>query len=247
MRLNFQETGSGPPVVLLHGFPLDRSIWSPEGPFRWILPDLRGHGRSPTAPTATMEEQAQDVLELLDALKIDRAAVGGHSMGGYVLFALHRLAPDRLRAGLFIATRSAADSEEGRRGREQTALRILKEGPGFLAASMGDRLFAADDSPHAARLRDIISRTDPQGIAAALRGMAARPDATPQLAAFQAPALVIAGRGDRIVPAAESEAMARAMPRARLEFLERSGHMPMLEEAGRFRTVLVDFLSGLHD
>ena len=77
--------------------------------------------------------------------------------------------------------------------------------------------------------------------------MAARPDSTPQLARFEPPALVVAGRGDRIVPVAESEAMARAMPRAKLEIFDRSGHMPMLEEPERFRSAVRDFLSGLDD
>jgi len=244
MDLDATDAGSGFPVILLHGFPLDRSIWGPRGPFRFILPDLRGHGATPAADSATMDDQARDVLELMDCLKIDRAAIAGHSMGGYVLFALNRLAPERIAAGLFVSTRAAADTGEGRRARETGALRALAEGPGFLAESMIDRLFAPGARPEVTtRIRAVISRSERKGVAAALRGMASRPDSTPDLPRFDKPALVIAGRGDRIVPVAESEAMAAAIPKSRLEIFDRSGHMPMMEEPERFWDVVGDFLS----
>ncbi len=245
MRLDATDLGKGAPVVLLHGFPLDRSIWAsrPAGPFRWILPDLRGHGASPVAETATMEEQARDVIELLDRLGIERAVVGGHSMGGYVLLALLRLAPERVAGAVLVTSRAAADSEEARRAREISALRVLKEGPAFLAEAMVARFFTAGPEPEAAAaVRKLILHTKPEGIAAALRGMAQRADSTALLGTIKVPTLVVVGSGDQIVPAAEGEAMAKAIPGAKLAVFERSGHLPPLEEPDRFRAVLGAFL-----
>src|SRR4051812_26309620 len=102
MLLAYDDFGPGPVVVLLHGFPLNRKIWSAQETsvgsiYRVIAPDLRGHGAS-AAPEGiyTVEVMASDVLELLDALQIREPVVlGGLSMGGYVALALMDMAPER--------------------------------------------------------------------------------------------------------------------------------------------------------
>ncbi len=231
------DRGTGPAILLIHGFPLDRRIWDAQveglaARFRVIAPDLPGHGKSPidTRPY-TMEHFARGLLGLADALGVRRFVAAGHSMGGYILFALHRLAPERLAGAALVSTRANPDTEEGRKAREETARRAEREGVGFLADQMPARVTAPGPRPEVLeRLRLIMSEAQPAGVAAASRAMAARPDATPRLADFRIPALVLAGRGDRIVPPAESEAMARAIPGARLVWCERSGHLPMMEE-----------------
>jgi pimeloyl-ACP methyl ester carboxylesterase len=237
-ELDFTVRGErGPALVLVHGFPLDRRIWQgvvPKLPpaVRLILPDLRGHGRSALPPgPCTIDDYARDLLGLLDELAIAKAFIAGHSMGGYILFAIHRIAPDRIAGGALVSSRALADTEDGRKTREATAQRAEKEGPGFLAGTMPEK--AVGSSPPAGvldTLRTVIRSAQAKGVAAASRAMASRPDATPQLSRVTFPMVVFAGRGDKIVPAAESEAMAKAIPGAKLVWCEQSGHVPMLEE-----------------
>lgn len=135
MLLAFTEQGSGPVVVLLHGFPLNRVMWAEQiqtlsAAHRVIAPDLRGHGDSP-APDAvyTMDSMADDVVELLDGLGVaEPVVVGGLSMGGYVALAMALKHPCRLRGLMLIDTRAAADAPEAAKGREVTAQAVLKAG-----------------------------------------------------------------------------------------------------------------------
>jgi pimeloyl-ACP methyl ester carboxylesterase len=233
------------PLLLIHGFPLDRRTWSAQidalsASRRVVAPDLPGFGAAPPDPSIrTMDDYARGLLALLDRLAIPRCSAAGHSMGGYVLFALLRLAPERLAGVGLVSTRAAADSDEARRGREATAQRAEREGPGFLAESMPSKLFGSLPSAEAAAsLQAIMRSSSPAGTAAAARAMASRPDARPQLAGIRVPTVLIAGRNDAVVPPAESEAMAAAIPGSRLVWAERSGHLPMLEEPGLVTSTL---------
>lgn len=224
-------------VLLIHGFPLDHTIWDDQvaalsARFRVLAPDLAGHGKTllPPGPRG-MDDYARELLAHLDREGVVRFVAAGHSMGGYIVFALHRLAPERLAGAALVSSRAKADNEEGRKTREDTALRVEREGVGFLADVMPGRVFGPAPAPALLeKVRSMIRATPPAGVAAASRAMAARPDATSQLARIAVPTLVLAGRQDRIVPPAESEAMAAAIPGATLAWCERSGHMPMLEE-----------------
>src|SRR5947207_15861847 len=117
LTLHYSEQGQGFPVVLLHGYPFSSAIWQTQQQglsdhFRVITPDLRGHGQSP-APEGIyeMDQMAQDVLALLDSLNVQKAAIMGHSMGGYVTLAMWRLAPERFSALGLICSQAAADTE----------------------------------------------------------------------------------------------------------------------------------------
>lgn len=242
---------SGPALLLVHGFPLDRRIWQdvvsklPES-IRLILPDLRGHGKSALPPgPCTIDDYARDLLELMDRRSIPKFFMAGHSMAGYILFAIHRLAPDRIAGGALVSSRALPDNEDGRKGREATAQRAEKEGPGFLAASMPERAVGSAPPPGVLdTLRTVIRSAQGKGVAAASRAMASRPDATPQLPKIAFPTVVFAGRGDKIVPPAESEAMAKAIPGAKLVWCEKSGHVPMLEEPELVAQELASLVTG---
>ena len=229
--------GSGPALLLVHGFPLDRRIWQDVAAkippsVRLILPDLRGHGKSALPPgPCTIDDYARDLLGLMDKLAVQKFFIAGHSMGGYILFALHRIAPERIAGGALVSSRALPDTEESRKTREATAQRAEKEGPGFLAGTMPEKAVGNAPPPGVLdTLRTVIRGAQAKGVAAASRAMASRLDATPQLPKIAFPTVVFAGRGDKIVPPAESEAMARAIPGAKLVWCENSGHVPMLEE-----------------
>jgi pimeloyl-ACP methyl ester carboxylesterase len=248
ITLDYDDVGSGSPVLLIHGFPFDRRIWEAQiaglsKQLRVVAPDLRGHGASDAPPGPySMEAFARDLFGLMDHAGISRFAAAGHSMGGYILFAMHRTAPERLTRLALVTTRAIADDEAGRKNREVTALRLFAEGTPFLAEVMAERLLTDRALPPvAARFREIILSQRPVGLAGSLRAMAERPDAGPQLPSIGAPTLVVAGAQDRLVSLEESRAMASAIPGSRLVALEGAGHLPSLEQPEATTRTLAEF------
>src|ERR1044072_7260444 len=134
IQMAYTEAGAGRPVVLIHGYPFNRSLWNEQvaalsHSYRVIVPDLRGFGESDTSTgAATMDRMAQDVALLLDHLGISRAVVGGLSMGGYVALAFYKQFPSRVHALILADTRAQADTEEGKQTRAQPAETALNEG-----------------------------------------------------------------------------------------------------------------------
>jgi 3-oxoadipate enol-lactonase len=257
IEIAYEDVGRGAPVVLLHGFPFNRTLWREQAAalaasFRVITPDLRGHGESGVAEgPATMEEMAEDVAALLGELGVARAVVGGLSMGGYVTLAFCRRFPGRVRALVLADTRAQADTEEGRSAREQTAQRALREGMAPIADSMLPKLLApatlAERPDVVERVRAMILSTKPEGAAAALRGMAVRRDQNDLLPEIKVPALVIVGREDALTPVADSESLRAKLEGARLEVIEGAGHVSNVERPEEFNRALLNFLTGLED
>lgn len=252
--LHYTEQGQGTPVVLLHGYPLSSAIWHEQQQklsdhYHVITPDLRGHGGSP-APLGTYEMavMARDVLSLLDSLGVSKAAIMGHSMGGYVTLALWRLAPERFLALGLICSQAGADTEEARQNRYKTADRVATEGSKIVAEAMIPKLFApgaSDDEGIIEQTRTLILNTKPDGIIGALKGMAARPDSTAILPHITVPTLILTGDKDQIIPASKAEAMADAIPHAILVTVENAGHMPMLEQPQATTMAIRNFLADM--
>ena len=250
VELDFEERGKGEAVLLIHGFPLDRRIWEAQigtltERFRVVAPDLRGHGRSKAPPGAcTLDDYASDLFHLMDNLGVRDFAAAGHSMGGYILFAMHRLAPGRLTKLALVTTRAMADDEDGKKNREAVAQKVLSEGTTFLADSMAARVLRAQPAPEVvARFREIIASQNPTGIAAASRAMAGRRDARGQLASIKVPTLVLLGTSDKLVPPEETRAMAAAIPGATLVEVPGTSHLPMMEAPDVTTRALLDFFA----
>jgi 3-oxoadipate enol-lactonase len=246
--IRYLEAGSGWPVVLLHGFPLTADMWRPqldappEG-WRLLAPDLRGLGPSPTAPAATMADMAAELVAWLDALRIDRAVIGGLSMGGYVAFALFRMAPERFSAIILANTRAAADTPEARDRRDRMAALVRAQGPRAVADAMLPTLVgeAARRTLEPAILA-MVDANASEGLAGALEAMKTRPDSTAILPDIRLPALVVTGAEDAIVPRGESEEMDRLLPRSQMVVLPRAGHLSNMETPADFSEVLGNFL-----
>jgi len=224
----------GMPMVLIHGFGLDRSIWEEVTkkyliPHRVILPDVRGHGESDAPEGAyPMALLAEDIKELLDFLKIEKAAVCGHSMGGYITLAFAERYPERLAGLGLITTRTKADSAEQRADRYQMVEKVREYGAIVLAESLGPKL-----TKNEAVFKEsykMLSNTDPLGIIGVLQGMAERPDRRELLSKITVPALVVAGDQDQIIDLGDARQMADTLPRARFHLVSGAGHMPMLEK-----------------
>ena len=145
------ENAKGP-LLLIHGFPLDGRIWEKVTPAirvpGLVVPDLPGHGKSPALRgPVSIDDYAREMLKIMDFQKIERFAVAGHSMGGYIAFALLRLAPQRISALALVSSRALPDSDDIKKTREATAQRAEKEGPGFLAGTMPERAVGSNPPP----------------------------------------------------------------------------------------------------
>jgi len=244
-NMAYVDEGAGVPVLLMHGFPLDHTMWGGQfnalsGRARMIAPDLRGFGQTPLAPGdaergVSMEAHADDLADLLDKLAIREPIVlVGFSMGGYVAWQFARKYAVRLRALIQCDTRVLADTEEARAGRLKMAEHVAEWGSGRVAEMMGPKLIAPatfEKKPEVvAAVRMMVERAPPAGIAAAQRGMAARPDMTSLLPTIKVPTLVLVGEHDAISPPAEMKEIADAIPGAKYVVIRRAGHMTTMEE-----------------
>ncbi len=255
VTLHFTDQGQGIPLVLLHGFPFNGTIWQEQARAlsdhcQIILPDLRGHGQSP-APEGVydMELMARDVLKLLDTQGIEKAVIMGHSMGGYITLAAWRLAPQRFQALGLISSHALPDTEEGRQGRHKLAEEVFVQGSVVVAESMMPRLFApgiSPDEPFIEQVHTMMLNTKPLGLMGALRGMAARPDSTPLLPGITVPTLIMIGDSDQIIPLQRTEMTAAPIPNATLVTIENAGHMPMLEQPHATALAIRNFLLELN-
>jgi 3-oxoadipate enol-lactonase len=253
IQLAYTDSGLGQPVVLLHGYPFNRSLWTEQvsalsNSYRVITPDLRGLGESDATPgAATMNRMAQDVAALLDDLEISRAVVGGLSMGGYVALAFYKQFPSRVRALFLADTRAQADTDEGKQTRHQQAEKALAEGMAGIADSMLPKLLTPETVSKrpelVKRVRDMMLKTKPEGAAAALLGMAQRDDQTELLAQIACPTLILVGREDPITPIADSEKLHREIAGSRLTVIENAAHISNLERTEQFNEELLRFLN----
>jgi pimeloyl-ACP methyl ester carboxylesterase len=256
----YLDRGTGPTILLVHGFPLDHTMWSAQidaltPHFRVIAPDLRGFGQSSLGEVdshegVSMERYADDLVELLHALAIDEPIVlAGFSMGGYVAWQFVRNHGSRLRALVQCDTRAAADSDEARSGRLKMAENVAEWGSGRVAEMMEPKLFAPqtlDAQPAVvATVRKVIEITAPAAIAAAQRGMATRPDMTSFLPSIQVPTLLVGGTEDAISPPDEMRSIAAKIPSAEFVEIHAAGHMTTMENPAAVNDVLLEFLSRL--
>ena len=253
LSLAYTDTGVGRPLVLIHGYPFNRALWTEQIPMlsnsnRIIAPDLRGFGESEaSAETSTMNELAADVAGLMDHLRIPRATIGGLSMGGYVALAFYKQFPSRVRALILADTRPQGDTEESKQTRAQQAEKALSEGMAGIADAMLPKLLAPDTvskRPEIVKfVRDMMLQTKPEGAAAALRGMAEREDQTELLAKISVPTLIIVGSEDAITPVADSETMHHSIDGSRMVVLDHAGHVSNVERTQQFNDEVLHFLS----
>ncbi|MFC9702413.1 alpha/beta fold hydrolase [Streptomyces sp. NPDC056943] len=254
-RLYFEDRGSGPALLLVHGHPFDHTMWQPQIDrfsltHRVIAPDLRGYGITPLGATALTEttdlgDFAEDLVDLLDDLGIEEAVVAGLSMGGQIAMELHRRHPERVRGLVLADTFPAAETEEGKAVRNAMADRLLREGMQGYADEVLDRMVAPYNTHAAPHVHRMMCATDPVGAAAALRGRAERPDYRESLTTVAVPALVVVGRDDTYTPVEDAEEMHALLPDSTLAVIERAAHLPNLERPEEFDAVLDSYLRSL--
>lgn len=245
IELAYTRRGKGTPLVLLHGYPLDHHIWDEVAPlledkFDLLLPDLRGFGRSSTVDTLyTMDDFASDIAGLLDSLHIRKAAIAGHSMGGYVTLAFARLFPDRVAGLGLIASQTLADPPNRKEARYKSAAEVAEKGIGSVVDAMTPKF--TNDPALQAYAREVMERQNPQAYIGALKAMAERQDSSSLLVSMRYPVALVHGDADALIPVERAREVREAVPHALLVELPGVGHLPMLEakeETARALSVL---------
>ena len=239
-------------LILIHGFPLTARMWEPqlelaEHGWRVIAPQLRGFDGPPAEDVAaSVDDYAGDVIDLLDALHIEQAVIGGLSMGGYITFAMFRHAPRYFRGLILADTRAQADTPEGVEGRKRMLQLVHEQGAAAAADEMLPRLIGAStrtSRPEVEHtIRGMILSNSTETIAGAITALMTRPDAMPLLSAIHCPTLVVVGDEDVITPPAASEEITRGIAGAELAIVQKAGHMSNMEQPAAFNLALARFL-----
>ena len=242
----YTRFGQGTPLVLIHGYPLDHTIWYDlvsllESEFELILPDLRGFGLSGVVETQfTIADMASDVAGILDHLNLEKVNIAGHSMGGYVALAFARQYPQRVLGLGLISTQALADTPERKQGRYTGAEEIMQNGVGPVAESMAPKL--TPDERVQPFVRSLIAAQRPMGLAGALKAMAERSDSTSALSSFKFPVAIVHGEADELIPIQRAQEIKAAVSQATLMELSGVGHMPMMENPKATATTLKSLL-----
>ena len=245
-----REMGTGTPVVLVHGYPLDGAMWSGVARalmtrFRVVKPDLPGRGDTAAASGGTMDDYADFLEEILKAIGAP-AGLAGFSMGGYAALALARRRPERLAALALVDTRAQPDDEAGRAKRDEAIATVRATGVAPIADAMTGKLLSPASLGNrdlVDRVRRIMLRQKPETVEADLTALRDRADSRPALAGIGIPTLVVVGAEDALTPPADSEAMASAIPGARLTTIPGAGHLAPMERPGAVAAALSDFFA----
>ena len=254
-HLAFCEQGTGRPVLLVHGFPFTSQIWKRasnllvSGGWRVIAPDLRGFGQSPLPddkPVSTVERFADDLHILLTRIGItEKILIAGLSMGGYVTMQFAQKYAEQLAGIVLCGTKTVADTPQLAETRQKQAAALLDGSLSMsdIADTMVPKLFAKatqERKPElVAELRNIIeSQPHIRGIAAAVLGMAARPDTTEVLRQLEVPVLAVCGAEDQFSPPSEMREIAKIAKQGTYIEIPEAGHLPPMEQPELFVAAL---------
>jgi len=254
VTLSVDVRGDGPGLLLIHGFPLDRTLWKHQvatlAGWRRIAPDLRGLGNSDVpADGYSMAAYADDLARLLDRLRVRKCVVAGLSMGGYIAFEMLRRHRDRIGGLILCDTKAGADNEQGRKGRDEMAALAEAKGAAAVAERMTPRVLSRttlrSQPPLVEQVREMMARQPVPGIVGALRAMRDRPDSTDLLPTIDVPTLVVVGQEDELTPPAEARALATGIPSAHMTTIASAGHVAPLESPTAVSRVFAEFLEAV--
>ena len=252
----YEVLGDGPPVVLLHPFPVDHEFWLPAAQplltrYRLILPDLRGHGESGLGNgPATMAKHATDIARVMDDARTGGAAFAGVSIGGYALFEFLRRSRDRVSALILCNTKAQPDSPEARNARLKSATEVTELGTEPFFESMVPKLLGDTTRNTRPDLVDgalrMMRKMSAEDVAMVQRGMAERPDSVATLKTISVPTLILTGKEDVLSGVAEAELMRQSVPGSQLKIIPKAGHYAAWERPKEVGEVLREFFDSVH-
>lgn len=248
----YDDVGEGNAIVFLHGFPHNRDLWMAQlralqGQARCIAPDLRGFGGSRGRPPYSMDQYADDVATLLDALGIERAVICGLSMGGYVAMAFWRRHRARVRGLILMDTRAGHDTPAARAKRDEMIALARAKGSGAVADAMitgmvGKR--TREKCPEVVEeVHRMLASAPLEGVIGALEALRDRPDSTPTLGTIDVPTLIIVGGDDVITPPSEAAVLHAGIAGSTLEVIADAGHVSNVERPAAVNHVIGEFLA----
>jgi len=256
LEIYYEDVGSHEalPVVLIHGFPFNQAMWQPqiaalEIRFRIIAYDLRGHGRSGVGDGQyTLEFYVDDLIGLLDHLKVKKAVLCALSMGGYIALRAVERNPERILGLILADTQAKADSNEAKLKSAASIRAVKTAGVKSYGEGLLNNLFAAKSHSTRANavdaVRKMIEANSELGISGALLALAARTDTTAALASIKVPALILVGEYDSITPLSLSQEMHEKIPNSEMKVISDAAHMSNLENPEAFNGHVLDFLNG---
>jgi len=253
MELAYEERGSGPVLLFIHGFPFDRTMWVAQlaglAKIRTaVAVDLRGHGLSDVMSGGdfSMDLFADDVAKTLDAIGAEKADIVGLSMGGYVLFSFWRRHPERVRSLIFIDTKAEADSDEAKAGREKTAETAASQGMQPIYETLASKVVGSSPSVEVQdKLKEMMLGTAPEVAAADALAMRDRADSTADLPNITVPVLWLHGEEDALMPIEGARASAAKVPGAKFVSIPKGGHVSPMENPEAVDAAIQEFLKSL--
>jgi pimeloyl-ACP methyl ester carboxylesterase len=253
-QVGYDDVGSGEPVVFLHGFPHRRSLWAPQlgalvDHARCVAMDLRGFGESTGGPPWSMDRYADDVIELLDHLNIERTVICGLSMGGYVAFSAWRRHAQRIRGLVLMDTRAPGDTPEGAQKRRDMIAMARERGSRAVADSMIAGMVGKSTREKCPEVVDavhsMLESAPVAGVVGALEAMIDRVDSRPTLATIDVPTLIVVGDEDVLTPPKDAREMHAGIADSRLEVIAGAGHVSNVERPAAVNHVLSEFFASL--
>ena len=257
LQMWYEDLGNADalPVVLIHGFPFSHDMWRPQsaaltGRVRVVQYDLRGHGQTSSGDGQyPFEFFVDDLIALLDHLKIRKAILCGLSMGGYIALRTVERNPERVLALILADTQAKADSNETKLKRAASIKAIKTDGVNAFAENFLKTAFTprslAPKSESVTTIQSIIESTSPQGICGALLALATRTDTTMSLLAIQVPTLILVGEYDALTPISASQELHDRIRRSEMKVIKNAAHLSNLENSEDFNKQVIDFLSRL--
>lgn len=250
-RAPVRISGSGQPLLLLHGYPLDSRMWVPlmerlSPRFLCIAPDLRGFGESPEERLGyELDDLAFDARRVIEAIAPNsQLNLCGLSMGGYVAMRYMSAFGESVDRVILTNTRANADDAATQKVRRETAADALKHGAEQTVAPMLTKLLSqrtVESNPSAVDLlKQMMFSSKASSIAWAQLAMANRPDSLLELASWNCPTLCIAGADDPITPPEALQAIANRIPGASIRIDPNSAHMTPLESPDWFASQVLD-------
>lgn len=237
ISLAYERRGSGTPLVLIHGYPLDHTIWDDVAPlledtFDIIMPDVRGFGASAASyDPYSIDDMAGDIASLLNDLGVEKAAIVGHSMGGYIALAFARLFPTHIRGLGLVSSQAVADSPERKQGRYDTADQINEKGVRVVSEGMSPKL--ATNPQLQKNVKTLIEKQSAAGLIGALKAMAEREDSENLLTLLDYAVTIVHGDADELIPVQRGREMKELVPQANYVEVAGAGHLPMMEAADK--------------
>lgn len=256
LEYDMSGASGSPTLLLVHGFPHDRALWAPQmhalsGTYQCVAVDLRGFGESSGAPPYSIDQYADDLAALLDAIGVERAVVAGLSMGSYIAFAMWRRHAHRVQAFVLVGTRPGADSDAVRARRSEIVTLVRAGGVSALPAKLAAAQLGASTRARQPELESAVlamaRRASEGGVLGALDAMMARPDSTNTLASITVPTLVLVGDEDILAPPVEAEQVHALVPGSRLDVIRGAGHLSNMERPAAFNAAVSAFAATVCD